>query len=583
MLYPIATTSRSTHVLDGIWNFCRELEEIDYSQGFAPEKQTAVPSSYNDLYVEEEFRLPAASVWYSREFRLPLLLEKERLVLRFGAVNYHATVYLNGTLLGEHKTGYTPFEFEITSLVNFRKENFLSVRVASHLSCETMPMGNLSNPAEPGQIGGQYPDTPFDFFNYAGIHRPVLIYSTNRTAWLERVRIATKEIQEAGATISISGNFAGECATIRLSVGDNTVIANCQGESGKFHATLFIPKARLWDVFEPNLYSLCIQLLDRSGELIDEYSERFGIRTVRVDGQRLLLNDKPVYLQGFGRHEDFPVIGRGLNNALNIRDHELLKWINANSYRTSHYPYSEEMVRLADEQGFLVIGETPGVSVNLDHVNGQTLQTHKQTLRELIERDFNNPSIIMWSVANEATSDRAAAKSYFEELANLTRSLDDTRPVTIVTCKPLEDVTLDSFDIVSLNTYPGWYWLPGQIDKACEDLKLTLDRLHEKTGKPIFIAEFGADAIAGFHALPAEQWSEEFQADLITSLLSTIRTRDFVIGEHIWNFADFRTAQNFTRPGGNKKGVFTRERQPKMAARSIKQFWAKKRVVSDEA
>ena len=141
----------------------------------------------------------------------------------------------------------------------------------------------------------------------------------------------------------------------------------------KFSVDIQIPDAELWDVFQPNLYDAEITLYD-GGDVVDTYKQRFGIRTIRVTGNRLLLNGRPVYLQGFGRHEDFPIIGRGLCHAANVRDHELLKWVNANSYRTTHYPYSEELVRLADEQGILLIAEAPAVSVNFDHLQDESVR-----------------------------------------------------------------------------------------------------------------------------------------------------------------------------------------------------------------
>lgn len=329
---------------------------------------------------------------------------------------------------------------------------------------------------------------------------------------------------------------------------------------------------------------MTIGVYDASGALLDEYTQRVGVRTVKVVGDRLLLNGAPVYLQGFGRHEDFPVIGKGLNHGVNIRDHELLKWIHANSYRTTHYPYSEELVALADEQGILLISEAPAVSINFDFVTEKTLQNHCEALAELIRRDRNAPSVVMWSVANEATTNRPDARPYFKALADLTRAMDATRPVTMITCKVEDDLVVDLFDVVGVNFYPGWYHLPGACSDGGEpwaaqkeNMRATLTSMYARYKKPIFMTEFGADALAGMHALPAEQWSEEYQADLIMELISVFRELDFVVGEHVWNFADFRTAQNFPRVGGNKKGVFTRERQPKMAAHFLRKTWAKPR------
>lgn len=180
-------------------------------------------------------------------------------------------------------------------------------------------------------------------------------------------------------------------------------------------------------------------------------------------------------------------------------------------------------------------------------------------------------------MANEAASDRPKARPYFQSLAELTRSLDSSRPVTMVSCKGTDDEVLDLFDVVSLNLYPGWYEFPGQIDAAKEELRRLLRAVHSKFRKPVFVAEFGADAIAGLHSLPAEQWSEDYQTELILALMDVMREHDFVIGEHVWNFADFRTGQQFARVGGNRKGVFTRDRQPKMAAHFLRRKWAEKR------
>jgi beta-glucuronidase len=512
-------------------------------------------------------------MWYSRRFFMPALFKAERIVLRFGSVNYRAAVYLNGKYLGEHETGYTPFEFDITDVVSFEEENLLCVRVENILSAETVPMGNLRNGPEPGQFSGQYPDTSFDFFPYAGIHRPVSVCITGKTAWLEKIEIETT-VAETTGTVHLKGCVAGTASRISIRILENGTTADAAVLNGTVKSSFDIEDVKLWDVYQPNLYHARIQVLDADGNLLDEYIQRFGVRTVEVTGTRILLNGKPVYLQGFGRHEDFPIIGKGLNHSVNIRDHELLKWINANSYRTTHYPYSEELVQLADEQGILLIAEAPAVSINIDYATARTLAVHQQALAELIDRDRNSPSVIMWSVANEATTNRENAKSYFKALAEQVRAMDSTRPVTMVTCKGTEDQVMEYFDVVGMNLYPGWYELPGRINEAQEDMRRILNGLYEKFGKPVFVTEFGADTIAGMHSLPAEQWSEEYQTELIMGLIDVIRECDFVIGEHIWNFADFRTAQNSVRAGGNKKGVFTRERQPKMVAHFLKKKWA---------
>lgn len=571
MLYPKRTHTRDLFELNGIWDFARELEKINYAEGFLPEKQAAVPSSYNDLFTEEEFRMWDKGVWYQRRFDLPKMLRDERIVLRFNSVSYRGEAFLNGVRLGDHETGYTPFEFDITDVVKFDQENLLCVRVENILSTDTVPMGNLNNDPEPGQFAGQYPDTPFDFFPYAGIQRPVMIYTTSKTAWLDTAIVET----ENDGTVKLSGKVGGTAAKAVLS---------CQGirveapiADGAFETSFKIKDVKLWDVWQPNLYDVAIQIVDADGTVQDEYTQRFGVREVKVEGDRILLNGKPVYFQGFGRHEDFPIIGKGLNHSVNVRDHELLKWINANSYRTTHYPYSEELIQLCDEQGILLISEAPAVSINFEFVTERTLEAHLTVLAELVERDRNYPSVVMWSVANEATTNRPESIPYFKALSELVRSMDTTRPVSMITCKAEEDMVMEFFDVVGVNLYPGWYHLPGQVKEAKEDLRNTLEKMYAKFKKPILITEFGADTIAGLHSLPAEQWSEEYQVELILGMIEVMRELDYVVGEHIWNFADFRTAQNFVRVGGNKKGAFTRDRQPKMVCHFLKKIWAEPR------
>ena len=595
MLYPKQSQTRCVLDLNGIWDLAREHEKCGQEDGFEAEKKVAVPCSYNDLYAEEGFRMWSGGVWYSRTFVVPRALRGERLVLRFGSVAYSAEVYVNGLRAGAHAGGHTPFEFDVTNLVG-GGDNLLCVRGENTLSAETVPMGGLNNAPENGQFAGQYPDVPFDFFPYGGIQRNVCLYTTSPRGWISDIRVVTT-IDGATGRVSIQGAIDGarsaggvsafarsDGVAVRVTVDGATTCAAlgrrfATQTSQSFDADLAIEDCKFWGVGAPNLYVATIALVDGAGEVVDEYAQRFGVRTIAVAGDRLLLNGAPVYLQGFGRHEDFPIVGKGLCHGVNVRDHELLKWINANSYRTTHYPYSEELVALADEQGILLIAEAPAVSINFDFVTPKTLENHRAALRELIERDRNAPSVIMWSVANEATTNRPEARPYFSELAADARSLDGTRPVTMVTCKVEDDAVVDLFDVVGVNFYPGWYHLPGVGARAPwaaqrDNMRDALSALHAKCGKPIFVSEFGADALAGMHALPAEQWSEEYQADLIMELISVFRELDFVVGEHVWNFADFRTAQNFPRVGGNKKGVFTRDRQPKMAAHFLKRQWA---------
>ena len=238
----------------------------------------------------------------------------------------------------------------------------------------------------------------------------------------------------------------------------------------------------MWQPLNAYLYQFEVSLYE-DNKLIDTYTERLGIRSVKVENGQFLINDQPFYFKGFGKHEDTYYHGRGINEVGNVLDLNLLKWIGANSFRTSHYPYSEEMMRLADEQGIVVIDETTGVGV---HLNFDTLLTgiehrktfkeigtkraHEAVIRELIARDKNHACVVMWSIANEPASTEEGAKAYFEPLINLARSCDpQQRPVTIVTlltAQPDVCQVQDLVDVLCLNRYYGWYTQTGDLEAA---------------------------------------------------------------------------------------------------------------------
>ncbi|MEM4248612.1 MAG: beta-glucuronidase, partial [Candidatus Nanoarchaeia archaeon] len=525
------------------------------------------------LFVEDEIRSHCGGVWYSKRFPTCSDWKGKRVILRFDSVTYRAQVFLNGIELGSHEGGYTPFEFEITNVLNSNGENLLCLRVDQTLSGKTIPQGNLSQVGIAGLIGGQYPDVPYDFFPYSGIHRNVTIYTTSPDGWLETIRIDTK-IDGKDGIVAFSGICLGaKVAKLKATVVETGDFTEIPVHNGKFSASIRIPNAKFWAPGEPNLYNLDLLTLNATGEVLDEYRQRFGIREIRVSDKEFLINGKPFRFQGFGKHEDFPVIGKGLCEAVTIRDFELMKWLNANSFRTTHYPYAEETLDLADEYGFAVISETPAVSLNFKSADETTLQTHLKALEELIERDYNHPCVVMWSLANEPASGEEKARPYFKTLVERAHELDKSRPVTMVSCFCWDDKAMDLFDVCSINTYPGWYWEPGRISTAVENMRKILKFCWEKYKKPVLVTEFGADTIAGFHALPGEVWTEEYQKELLCQLIDVIRELDFTIGEHVWNFADFKTAQHYFRAYGNRKGVFTRDRNPKLCAHFLREKW----------
>jgi beta-glucuronidase len=288
------------------------------------------------------------------------------------------------------------------------------------------------------------------------------------------------------------------------------------------------------------------------------------------------------------------VIGKGHSDVYLVHDFELLKWIGANSFRTSHYPYSEDVLDYADRQGVVIIDETAAVGLNMglgggifgsqgyqtfspETANDATREVHAQAIRELIARDKNHPSVVLWSIANEPESDTEGAEKYFQPLFDVAREADPTRPVGFVNVMlaPHGKCRVSQFgDVLMLNRYYGWYVNTGDLPAAElaweEELKGWASE-----GKPIIITEYGADTYPGLRSLDASPWTEEYQVEYLDMNHRVFDRIDAVVGEQVWNFADFATTSGIMRVGGNKKGVFTRDRQPKEAAYALRRRWRK--------
>jgi beta-glucuronidase len=403
----------------------------------------------------------------------------------------------------------------------------------------------------------------------------VLLYAIPQPG-LADIAVATQILGQDGSVHVKLEQIGGIISTARFVLRGHGADIAVERLSTR-EATLTMPQAALWSPAAPNLYDLTVELVTESG-IHDRYTLPIGIRTVAVEGDALLLNGQPVKLMGFGRHEDFPVAGRGLVPAVIVKDYALMRWLGANSFRTTHYPYSEQMMDLADRLGFLVIDETPAVGLFFQEAGlERRLALCRQYVEEMIARDKNHPSVIMWSLANEPHSARPEAKGFFRELYDLAKLLDHTRPTTVVSYLGLGEESFEFCDVVCLNRYFGWYSQSGRLDEGCRLLSAELDALHAKFPKPLILSEFGADTIPGHHAQPPEMFSEEYQAEMLTRYIEVLDSKSFVVGQHVWNLCDFKTGQAVHRMGGmNLKGVFTRDRRPKLAAHRLRELWTGK-------
>jgi beta-glucuronidase len=580
MLRPRDSATRDRKALNGLWRFSYDRA------GLADGREMAVPASYNDIGADAGLRGHVGEVWYQTVVIVPAMWDGRRIVLHFESATHRARVWVGETEVVAHEGGYTPFEADITGFATPGESITVTVAVDNTLTFQSIPPGVVEQTA-----AGPRQRTWHDFFNYAGIHRTVWLYATP-VVHLTGVEVTTDVDDGVGLVHfrTSASATAGLTARVLLRNRDGVIVAIKQGT----HGTLNVPEVNLWAPGHGYLYELEAQLIDGVGTVVDSYPQSVGVRTVEVRGSRFLINGEPFSFTGFGKHEDAAVLGKGHNDAYLLHDFALMGWIGANSLRTSHYPYAEDVLDYADRHGVVVIDEVAAVGLNLglgegvfgapgyttygpDTINDRTRATHAQAIRELIERDRNHPSVVLWSLANEPESDSEAAEEYFRPLFELARELDPTRPLgfaNVAQATPGRCRVSQLADVLMLNRYFGWYVFPGDLsgaELAWERELLEWDAL----GKPIIITEYGADTYPGLHSLTAEPWTEEYQVAYLEMNHRVFDRVDAVIGEHVWNFADFATTAGIMRVGGNRKGVFTRDRQPKAAAYVLRRRWRK--------
>ncbi|VDD96340.1 unnamed protein product [Enterobius vermicularis] len=479
-----------------------------------------VPSAFNDVTASAEVRDHVGWVWYQRSFYGSQRDWNLRQFLRFSSVNYYAKIFLNGKEIGSHIGGHLPFEYEVTNTVVHNTKNLLTVAVNNTLSSSTIPPGTFQYVTRRNEFyntsDGYIRQMPnFDFFNYAGILRSVYLLK-KPSYYIEDVRI---QAEKNGMFYYSVISDPPDMDTSFLVIIKDDMEINVFTSTNQSGAGILKDVKPWWPrgMGDPTLYLLEVYLM-KDEQVVDVYRLKFGFRTISYSSDQLFINGRAFYCHGFGMHEDFELHGRGYDPVVMTKDLNMLEWMNGNCYRTSHYPYSEERAMEADRRGIAVITETPAVGIAVFTEKNRKL--HELMIKEMIARDRNHPSVIMWSLANEPKTDLPAAQPYFESLVNVAKSLDASRPITTV--------------------YSTLY-----------------DR--DKTE-------------------PSRPFSEQYQFEVIESchqVFDILREVHYLAGEMIWNFADFMTGQDITRPLGNHKGVLTRTRQPKMAAYLLRKRYEK--------
>jgi beta-glucuronidase len=505
-----------------------------------------VPGDWNTQ--DDELLFYEGTVWYEKSFdyrRKP----GTRVFLYFGAANYEAKVWLNGTKLGEHVGGFTPFDFEVTGLLR-DEGNFVVVKVDDTRHREALPTVNT------------------DWWNYGGLTRRVMLIEVPSVFVRDYfLQLAPGSRSRVAGWVQVDGAVAGRRVRVRIPEAgvDRSFETDASGRAEvAFDATL-----QLWSPESPKLYRVVVE----AGE--DSVPDSIGFRTVETRGAQILLNGRPIFLRGVCIHEEAPFrSGRAFSEA---DARTLLGWardLGANFVRLAHYPHNELMTREADRMGILVWSEIPVYWTILWDDPG-TLENAKRQLTEMIARDKNKASVVLWSMANE-TPPSPARLEFLRKLTVLARSLDATRlltaamerhyadPVTQVIDDPLGQY----LDVLGCNEYIGWY--DGPPEKC--------DRVVWKSAydKPLVMSEFGGGALYGLHGDPGTRWTEEYQESVYRHQTRMLRKIPFLSGTTPWILMDFRSPrrplpriQDFF----NRKGLVSNRGERKKAFFVLQEFY----------
>lgn len=480
-----------------------------------------VPSCWNVL--KPEWTHFEGAAWYTRWFEWQPDMPDERVILSCGAANYAALVFLNGAHVGGHRGGSTPFCIEVTRTIQPGR-NRLQVYVENRRRADRVPMHHI------------------DWFNYGGLYRELSLARLPSVF----IRSASAALEPAGDRIRFSLRLSdavdgvAEVVVAGLELRATVMIANGEG------SVVLEASPERWSPENPRLYDVSFRFM------CDVVTDKVGFRTIGTVGESILLNGKPIWLRGVCVHEDDLVLGKVSTEADIRRRFRHAKELGCNFLRLSHYPHHEMVARIADEEGMLLWAEVP-VYWAIDFGNPDTLSDARNQLAELVVRDINRASVVIWGVGNE-NADTDARLAFMSDLARTAKRLDPSRLVSAACLInretfAIEDRLSEHLDVIGINEYFGWY----------EPDFSGLDKLlkHSDPGKPVIISETGADAAPGHHGAGRVLFTEDWQADFYREQFRRIKATPYVAGLAAWLLYDFRTERRQTgfQRGFNRKGL----------------------------
>jgi beta-glucuronidase len=558
---------RTTISLDGTWNTIIDPYETGIGSRFY---ENAKPKTKSDL-IEYDFEhspklhVPGdwntqresllfyeGPIWYQRNFSYHKR-SGVRTFLYFGAANYFARIWVNGKKLGEHVGGFTPFGFDATDQVN-DGDNSIVVEVDNTRHAEGVPALKT------------------DFWNYGGLTRGVRLVEVPADLIQDYlIQLAKGKADIVEGWVQLTG--AGDSGQVSIEIPEIHLKQSTQLDASGRAVFRFPARLELWSPDHPKLYHVVI-----SGGG-DSVRDEIGFRTIETRGSQILLNGKPIFLRGISMHEEAPFrSGKAFSEE---DDRTLLTWakeLGCNFIRMAHYPYNEEMARLADQMGLLVWEEIP-VYWDIQWQNPATLENAKSQLREIISRDRNRAAIALWSMSNE-TPISPERTEFLKSLASYARQLDPTRLITSAMnhtdrsgpdTRILNDPLGESLDVLGVNEYMGWY------ESKVEDTDHTQWKFAYE--KPVIVSEFGAGALYNLHGDAQTRFTEEYQANVFDHQLAMWQRVPQLAGMSPWLLMDFRSPRR-PLPGiqdyFNRKGLISDQGQRKQAFYVLQRFYKQK-------
>ena len=543
------------------WGFFRNAKPqrpedlIEYDFDKAPTMQ--VPGDWNTQ--DPRLFFYEGTVWYKTSFQAQVPIEDFRTLLYFGAVNYDCRVWVNGHEAGHHIGGFTPFNYDITDMLQ-NGENTVIVKVDNKRKAEAVPT----------QI--------FDWWNYGGITRDVLLvkvpptYIENYKLQLEKADPKAKQ-REIRFAANLNKAEAGQEVTLSIPELKLTQKATTDAD-GKVDVMLRVPakKLSLWSPENPKRYQVEIRT-ER-----DFVADEIGFRTIEARGKQILLNGEPIFLRGVSVHEEKPRGGGRANGTADA--HELLTWakeMNCNFVRLAHYPHNEYAIREAERMGIMVWSEIP-CYWTIAWKNADTYANAQQQLTDMIRRDQNRANIIIWSIANE-TPHSGDRDQFLGRLAQYARSLDNSRLISMAMevtgasnyKNRLRDNMHEYVDVVSFNQYIGWYRDVNDAPKM--EWEIPYD-------KPVIVSEFGGGAKYGYHGAKNQRWTEEFQENLYIQNVAMLDKIEGLSGTTPWVLKDFRSPRRVLdgiQDYYNRKGLYSDNGEKKKAFYIMKEWYEKKK------